>query len=338
MRKNGGVLIFILFVFLAIFGLMMVYIHVIDQMQPMYTHEDVFRAVMSGNIEDVEQIYRWNPPYLFIADEYDNTLLHLAVKQNDLEMVKLLTRKGLLPNEPNIFGNSPLSVAVVLNHYSIAEYLLDRKFNPNAEHIRGVPLVLAVNSGNVEMVNLLLSKKADPNIHNGRPLLTAVENNNIELARILVYNGALAEGSRNPYARKPLCEAVKNNNVNMAIFLIAKGANVNAKSGSFGKTCLHVAAESGNLEMISFLINQGANPNIRDYAGYTPLDYAENNSYIAIVRILKPRTTVGHKKVDDSEKEKKDPEEKQEQQEQDEPEEIQEEPEENQNDPVNITD
>jgi ankyrin repeat protein len=291
MRKNGTISIIILSVFLVVFALMAVYIYAINLMEPLFTMEDMQQAVLTGDFEKFEEIYTWNPALLFIFDNYDNTLLHLAVKQNNFEMVKLLTERGLLANQANRFGNSPLSIAVINGNLEIAEHLLHRNFDPNAEYIKGIPLLLAVNANDAKMVELLLSKKADPNIDDGEPLLRAAANDNIEIARTLVYSGAIANGSRNHNARRPLCEAARNGNISMATFLIGKGARVNARSGYFGRTCLHTAAERGHLEMVIFLLNQGANPDIQDYSGAKPIDYARRESYIGIVRILKPRTT-----------------------------------------------
>ena len=46
------------------------------------------------------------------VDSYGNTLLHLAVMKNDVELMKNLLKQGYDVRKKNKFGESPLSLAV----------------------------------------------------------------------------------------------------------------------------------------------------------------------------------------------------------------------------------
>ncbi len=67
--------------------------------------------------------------------------------------------------------------------------------------------------------------------------------------------------------------------------LLEAGADVNIQEVS-GITPLHLAASQGNLEIIICLLEAGADVRIETNGGKTPGDWAEDNGWIAIARIL----------------------------------------------------
>eukprot|EP00164_Ancoracysta_twista_P003279 GFYU01004374.1.p1 GENE.GFYU01004374.1~~GFYU01004374.1.p1 ORF type:complete len:346 (-),score=56.57 GFYU01004374.1:292-1185(-) len=87
-----------------------------------------------------------------------------------------------------------LYVAVAeLRSLNIADFLLRCGANPNCTEGTYSPLLVAVNSGNVDMARLLLKYNADPNArdNNGRtPLMLAVLQKNLPMVHCLVEGGA----------------------------------------------------------------------------------------------------------------------------------------------------
>ena len=108
-----------------------------------------------------------------------------------------------------------------------AAYLIDRGVDVNTTDGEGTyPLVLACSyKNNDDMIELLLSKGADPNV-------------------------------RGPNGETPLGLAAKNS-LKAVQMLVDKGAEVNASDDS-GFTALHWAKEKGQEEVVKFLLEKGA--------------------------------------------------------------------------------
>ncbi|KAL1758355.1 hypothetical protein FB107DRAFT_288663 [Schizophyllum commune] len=100
------------------------------------------------------------------ADKQE-TLLHIAVRRGDLELVKWLDEHSADAEERNSSGHTAFHVALQHGHVSIATYFLDT-YPPSEEDHEGVysvpegtrrPLLLAVDANEPELAYLLLEKK-----------------------------------------------------------------------------------------------------------------------------------------------------------------------------------
>ena len=117
--------------------------------------------------------------------------------------------------------------------------------------LKTTPLILAVQSGNLECVKILLKYKAE-----------------------IEERGGYIDGY---YPRcTPLFVAAANGNVDILSFLVEGGADVNSRSGEVYEqlTPLMVACENGKLNAVLYLTDEGAEVNLEDVAGYTALHYA----------------------------------------------------------------
>jgi ankyrin repeat protein len=134
------------------------------------------------------------------------------------------------------------------------------------------PLLRAVLSNDIEVVQLLLAKDASPNISamGVTPFLAAAG----------VGTGARAGGAG---ATSPSGAS----NTALMDVLLQHGANVNAQvtgtktysmrisrqpSASEGMTALHVAAQAGRADLVRYLLEKGANPEIADGNGKKAID------------------------------------------------------------------
>lgn len=121
--------------------------------------------------------------------------LIIAIKNNNIELVKLLLSKGADVNK--IANNeSPLLVASQFGHDLIVKLLLDTPgVNINIMGIdKETPLFKAAQNGKTNVVELLLSKGADANLSDGfdTPLLAAIKNfrlNPTPVVRLLLEKG-----------------------------------------------------------------------------------------------------------------------------------------------------
>ena len=136
------------------------------------------------------------------------------------------------------------------------------------------PLIVAVQTGNLDCVKVLLNYKAD------------IEEQG-ESFRYLVFppddmwNVSKFESA---YTCPPLFLAAANGNLDILSYLFEQGANVNAAASAHFSwlpryklhwcTPLIVALTNGHNDAFTFLIDKGADVNLQDHAGYTALHYA----------------------------------------------------------------
>ncbi|MEO8602729.1 MAG: sigma-70 family RNA polymerase sigma factor [bacterium] len=128
--------------------------------------------------------------------------------------------------------------------------------------LRATPLIRAAEQGDVALVEILLSRGADPNRRCGcmgqeTALFAAIVTNRDEMTRIL----------------------------------LAAGADPNLAAFS-NHTPLHVAAMRGYSALVTRLLASGADCEARDQQGRTPLDWARIKDQHATIRLLADRVTL----------------------------------------------
>ena len=153
------------------------------------------------------------------------------------------------------------------------------------------PLLLhyATEHNNIELVEKLLSKKAD--IHavdgnNNSCLYFAISNRHIEIAELLIHNGADvthindARGTALLIAFKQLKkkEALESlhlhaKQIKLITLLIESGSDINYK-GLDGRRPIHYAAGEGAIGLVSLLLKNNVKINVKCWKGKTPLMYA----------------------------------------------------------------
>ena len=183
------------------------------------------------------------------------------------------------------------------------------------------PLIVAVQTGNLDCVKVLLNYKADieeqgesfkcrvfqpdavirstylPEIeshHTGTPLFLAAANGNLDILSYLFEQGANVNASSSAdffwLTRKlpwhtPLIVALKNGHNDAFTFLIDKGADVNLQD-HVGYTALHHAVESKNFDAVSCLVHNGADINLFTSYKDTPLMLACQSHNMDAVNFL----------------------------------------------------
>ena len=179
-------------------------------------------------------------------------MLHTAVRNNDIDQVRVLLRDGADANAHDTYDQSPLYHAASIK---IAMLLLEHGANIHARNYLGdTPLHIAVINGNIEIVMFLLEHVADVDARTSEswtPLHTAAETDNIEAAKLLLEQGA------NIYART-----------------------------SYGCTPLHIAAYNSSAGAIMLHQEHGASFHARTYDGLTPLHIAARNGHIETAKLL----------------------------------------------------
>ncbi|CAL5409329.1 unnamed protein product [Camellia sinensis] len=148
---------------------------------------------------------------LSLRNEDCRSLLHVAASSAHPKVVKILSAA-----DPSVTGIN------------------------SADEEGWAPLQFAASSGNVEIVEILLSSGADVNLKN---------------------NGG----------RTALHYAASKGWLKIAEILLSHGANINLKDKACWMHPLHRAASTGNSELCELLIEEGAEVDAIDKAGQTPL-------------------------------------------------------------------
>lgn len=140
------------------------------------------------------------------------------------------------------YEHNPILVAVSVGSYKITEALLRHGFSPDCYDNNGSALSIATISEQLEICELLLGYKADPNF---------------------------THGSSQP----PLVLAVRKGNLDIATLLIRSGADVNKawKPGDLVRLPLNFAAANGQVDIARILLENGADPNAADERDWNPL-------------------------------------------------------------------
>lgn len=117
------------------------------------------------------------------------TLLHYAVKYQNIKSIKLLIKMGVNPEICDDDYNTPLHLAVMLGNIDIIKELLKFNVNINATaEFDQTPLHLAITINNYDVVKLLLDYNADLDLvdeRNLKPIDYAIDEKNDRMIELL---------------------------------------------------------------------------------------------------------------------------------------------------------
>ena len=229
---------------------------------------------------------------------YESEPLHVAVENDDVEMVQILIDAGEDINgrarrfpgniykqldagqHPEILA-SPIQLASLANNVELVQMILHEDADPcrdvrqdtyvddDEARYKYVPTALqsAVHHRNAVTVRMLLEAHADVNDrtgHLGPPLAIAAANADLKIVRVLLRHGSHINAPAKHFheSATALQAAAKTGDLEVVKELLDNGADVNADAGPIkGRTALQAAAEEGNIGLVKFLISAGADLN-----------------------------------------------------------------------------
>ena len=200
------------------------------------------------------------------GDEYDPTVLFLALHMGHLDVAQLLLENGARHDIVNGFCQTPLSVAAQLGHMAAVQKLLQLEANVNVEG--GSALRAAASSRRkqivkLSIVKLLLQFGANTNLDSGRhgsALQAAASVGDYQIVQLLLQSGADANSEGGGYYGSALQAAAGGGNVQIVQLLLQSGANVNHETITHG-SALQTAVIHGGVKLVQLLLQSGANVN-----------------------------------------------------------------------------
>ena len=226
---------------------------------------DLTRAIKYGVTDQVEYLLS-KSKNIDALDSNGDTALTLAIKENNVNLVKMIINKG-----------ANINIISFINNYS-DEYS---------------PLMIASKNGNKEIVNLLIKNGANVNLLNSssmsalmtttydRHLITPEQ---IEVMKILIDAGA--NPNLSIIENETTLDRVWGNDIASKL-LINNGADVNGIEIFSGFTKLMGAAYAGDDIMVKYLLNHGADHTFRDYEeDKTALMFAQDRGNNKVIKLL----------------------------------------------------
>jgi serine/threonine-protein phosphatase 6 regulatory ankyrin repeat subunit B len=248
-------------------------------------------AAEDGHQEVVELLLTHDPSLLDLPGEEERTALCAAARHGHPELVRMLLLRGADPRRQQEGGGRALDCASLEGHLEVAEALLNR--DPQLLELPGwngcTALAAAAAGGEAELVDLLLSRGADPRRpmdEGGRALDWAAEEDNLEVVeRLLAHDPGLLElpGFRE---RTALLAAAGNGCLEVVQLLLARGADSRVRMHGGGRA-LDWAAAGGWIEVVEALLAH--DPGLLELPGddeCTPVTVAAGNGHAAIVALL----------------------------------------------------
>ena len=227
------------------------------------------------------------------------TPLVYAVRENDMESVRILLAAGADVNQVTNYEWSPLLVAIQNRYYQLASFLLDQGANPNiANKGKWSPLYIAIDNRNIKGGDYPVRKADMDSMEFIKKLIDKGADVNWRVQESTWYRTVFTALWVNEAGATPFWRASQSSDVAVMKLLLEHGADPKIAT-NVGNTPLHVAAGIGwvegityewskeaNVEAVKLLLSLGLDPNAQAQTGRTPLHGAGHKGRPEIIQVL----------------------------------------------------
>jgi ankyrin repeat protein len=213
-----------------------------------------------------------------VKDQSHYTPLHFACKYGHIDVAELLIAHGANIDRTGKEEWPPIFMSIGGGHFDITRMLMSNKANLSAMSNNGhsvLSFLLKVRNAPRDLI-IELAKKSISHLSKVSsdkiPLHMAIDRGDLELFDLLLsagadINAAAIDGST------PLHLAAHCNFPDIAGRLLEAGAMLEAKNDA-DQTPLHIAASRGSTQVLDFFLKRGALVDAQDVYGGTPLHHA----------------------------------------------------------------
>ena len=263
-------------------------------------------ACNKGHLRVVRMLESKHKADLNARDKQNNTPLNDAARGGHTNVVKsLIDEFNCSPDTKGFEGrtaihhacDTPLNKAALNGHSNVVDYLIDHCYcSLGTKGFEGnTPIHQACESGNVELVEMLLTK--DPDIVNThRCLHTAAS-----AVAQLITNYKCPIDCRNNSKQTPLHIACSKGHLRVVKMLVSKHkADLNARDKQ-NNTPLNDAARGGHTNVVKSLIDEfNCSPDTKGFEGRTAIHHACDTGNVELVEMLLTKYSLDPLSVDDN--------------------------------------
>ena len=253
--------------------------------------QEMFTAVVQGNIEKVEQLVEADSTHALKKDARGFSPIHFAANFNQLEIIKLLIENGADINELGPFDRQPVHWAAATKSIDVLKWLHKLGADLNCKDATNkTPLYLAVTRQQKENINYLLSQDVD---------IETTGRAGFELLYFSItgnYNTIVQHFLDSDFDVKQLAidgsglmlAAAQSGNPEMISTFYDLGLDLNQRN-EFGEAPVHISITQKNLDVLKKLLELGADINLPNYLGENALSMAIKNDSVAYATFLKSK-------------------------------------------------
>ncbi|KAI9766946.1 MAG: hypothetical protein M1840_006243 [Geoglossum simile] len=255
---------------------------------------DIMEFALLGNLEGMLKLFQAGRAGPTDVAPDGDSLLHIAVEYNHLEVCRELLRAGANANAANGDGDTPLHSAISrTRNYDIVRLLMENGADPGNCNSESATVLHTYFNDAVGKMLLYYGEMVESDARDRRgmtPLhfVAWSSQSTVDAVRRQVERGNPSDVVlKDNEGRSALHLAVQRGNMAVIEYLMGLGAHVDARCRDrHGKTVLHYAVDSRRTETIIKMAEQGHDIRAKDFSGKTILHRAAWRGNLEAARLV----------------------------------------------------
>lgn len=184
----------------------------------------LYYPILFGYNTIISTLINYDSSIIHIIDKKNNSALHYAVHQNDVNIIKLLIAHNIDIFNINNEGMNAFHIAILNNYYEIVEIIFNYDNNIIDTH----------------------TKDGETGLH------IACNNNYLSIVKFLISNNALIDQQENNMELTPLMYSIALRYNNLSKYLLEHGSNINIQN-FYGDSIIHNIFMTDNRDMVDYI-------------------------------------------------------------------------------------